>query len=345
MSGGRRAVWAAAIAVCAALTLVATPAHGQEASADAVEVRAMLDPPTVVLGEPVRLLVRVEHDADQLITMARVDASVAVQLIEDARPSQTEAADGRRVTEYAYTIAAFELGRVDLGDSIVRALREDGSIIEVSVALPPLTIEATTAPDDETLRPLKPQRGVGGAPAAWQRDEAVAGGGGAVALLSLLVLVWWLLRSLRRWRGRRRAPPEASTWPLEEGARMRLDVLAGRGAPATAEAAGVYYREIASVVREYLEARGGFRATALTTSELEDRMIGEGVDRWQARLVVGLLERSDRAVYARRHPDRESADHDLTVAYEIVELGRARAQAAIGEDGEGVTLSDGEIRP
>lgn len=53
-------------------------------------------------------------------------------------------------------------------------------------------------------------------------------------------------------------------------------------------------------------------------------MTSHGVDRWQARLVSGLLDRCDRAVYARQYPDPASADHDLTVAFEIVELSRPR---------------------
>jgi hypothetical protein len=54
-------------------------------------------------------------------------------------------------------------------------------------------------------------------------------------------------------------------------------------------------------------------------------MTSHGVDRWQARLVSGLLERCDLAVYARQYPDPASADHDLTVAFEIVELSRPQA--------------------
>ena len=45
-------------------------------------------------------------------------------------------------------------------------------------------------------------------------------------------------------------------------------------------------------------------------------------------LVAGLLERCDDAVYAHRYPDFASADHDLTVAYEIVELSRPRLRTA-----------------
>ena len=294
-------------------------------------MRVTLDPPTALLGEQVRLLVTVEHDADQLITLGRIDGALAAQLVEDATPLEREAGNGRLVSEFVYTLAAFELGGVELGATVVRALRDDGSTVEVPVALPALSVEATTAADDVTLRPLKPQREVGGAPPAWQRPEVAIGGVVVAATLVLSALVWWVVLTLlrRRWRGR--AEPVAPAWPLEEAARVRLDELAARGAPNSAPAATTYHHEIASVVREYLEARFAFAATALTTNELEARMTGEGVDRWQARLVGGLLERCDAAVYAHRHPDRDSADRDLTVAYEIVELGRARSEAAAEE--------------
>ena len=327
----------AAVVACLALLLAAAPARGQEAPPGAIEVRVTLNPTTAVLGEPVRLVVRVEHGNDQVVAVGRVDAALAVHLVEDATVSEGETPDGRLVSEHVYTIAAFALGRVELGETVVRALRDDGSRIALPVALPALMIGATTAPDDEALRPLPPQRDVEGAPLPWQRAEVIARALVAVGALLLLALAWWLLRSMvrRRRRSRARARRGEAGWPLEEGARARLDALASRGAPDAGEEAVLYYSEIASVVREYLEARGGFRATALTTNELEGRMVGEGIDRWQARLIVGLLERCDRAVYARRHPDRESADHDLTLAYEIVELGRARAEAASAEEGDG----------
>ena len=229
-------------------------------------------------------------------------------------------------------LAAFELGSVDLGETVVRALRSDGSIVEVPVVLPVLIIEATTVAGDETLRPLKPQREVGGAPAVWQRVEVAFVGGVVPTVLLFLVCIWFFGRALlRRWR-RLHTAPVALTWPLEEAARARLGDLAARGVPASDQEATAYHHEIATVVREYLEARFAFAATALTTSELEERMTGHGVDRWQARLVGGLLERCDAAVYAQRHPDRASADSDLTVAYEIVEIGRSSA-STMGQTG------------
>ncbi|MCY4638744.1 MAG: hypothetical protein OXC94_00170 [Chloroflexi bacterium] len=327
--------------LCCLALLVVAPAAAQEPPAGDVAVEVRLDPPTAVLGETVRLVIRVEHGADQVVAVGRVDQAVAIQLVEDARVSEGAAAAGRLTSEYVYTIAAFSLGLVELGEAEVRALRDDGSRTVLRVALPPLRVEATTAADDERLRPLTPQRDVGGAPRPWERFEVIAGALVAAAALLSLLLAWRLLRSLLLRRSLARAREERAQWPLEEEARRRLDALAQRGAPESGEESVAYYREIASVVRAYLEARGGFRATALTTNELESRMLDEGIDRWQARLIVGLLERCDGSVYAHRHPDRDSADHDLTLAYEIVELGRARAQESSG-DGEDLEAAGGE---
>jgi hypothetical protein len=138
----------------------------------------------------------------------------------------------------------------------------------------------------------------------------------AFALVAVSVVAW-----RRSTRTPELVPADVTA---EEEARQRLDALA---VPRTRREADYqqFYGGISLTVREYLAARFGFPAAALTTTELERRMIAEGMDRWQARLVSGLLDRCDDAVYARDYPDPASADHDLTLAYEIVELSRPRA--------------------
>jgi hypothetical protein len=53
-------------------------------------------------------------------------------------------------------------------------------------------------------------------------------------------------------------------------------------------------------------------------------MVESGIERWQARLVGELLKRCDLAIYAHTYPDPESANFDLTLAYEIIEFARVR---------------------
>jgi hypothetical protein len=85
---------------------------------------------------------------------------------------------------------------------------------------------------------------------------------------------------------------------------------------------GTFHRLIAGVVRRYLSDRYAFPAFALTTTELQIRMVGHGVDHWQARLVSGLLRECDEVVYAGYHPAYARADGNLTTAFEIVEMTR-----------------------
>jgi hypothetical protein len=65
----------------------------------------------------------------------------------------------------------------------------------------------------------------------------------------------------------------------------------------------------------------------MTAPELEARMVQLGLNRWQARLVGGLLAECDEVVYARYTPALPRADATLTMAYEIAEMGVLRESA------------------
>jgi hypothetical protein len=182
-------------------------------------------------------------------------------------------------------------------------------------------------PDDLALRDLKPQAEIGSATPAFVVPVIIGATVGLLLVLGLLV-----------WRVKRRVPePElADVFASEEmgpedSARVLLD---GAGA---AFAAGqdyvAYYSTIAITVRNYLTDRYGFPAFALTTTELQDRMVGQGMDRWQARLVGGLLSQCDTVVFAHYRPAMERADADLTAAYEIVEMSRPQAEPELEEAG------------
>ena len=108
--------------------------------------------------------------------------------------------------------------------------------------------------------------------------------------------------------------------------RARAILEAAGAAFATNRDFVAYYGTIAVTVRNYLTERYGFHAFALTTVELRNEMNRRGIDRWQARLVDGLLTQCDSAVYARYMPALERADHDLTAAYEIVEMSRPQPE-------------------
>ncbi|MDA0269724.1 MAG: hypothetical protein O2798_03515 [Chloroflexi bacterium] len=314
-----------AVALLAAATLGGVAvADAQEAQeAPPMTVGASFRPAAVTVGDRVTLTVRVTHPDDVVISVLRPDFP-GVELIASGIPREEPQTDGTIVAVMEWTLQPFTLRALDTGPVPVRWLRDDGTIGVFEGPAARLDIIPTRDPSDAALRPLKPQAIVEGAPPAWIRPAAIAGSA-AGALILLGALAWWAIA-----RRRRPVAVIAVEHGPEERARAQLDGVRGLGLEEDA-AFQRYYGTISLAVRNYLGERFGFNAAALTTRELEQRMTRHGIDRWQARLVGGLLDRCDSAVYARRYPDPESADHDLTLAFEIVELGRP-VEATVPED-------------
>ncbi len=276
------------------------------------------------IGDRVAMTLRVRHRADVAVT-ATLEAPAS---IEFGKPAVSTLAlpDGAVQTTVTWTVQPFVIGRVRPTPFPVAWVTQDGRTGRFQVQPPEFEVIPTRAPGDTGLRGLKEPAAVPGGPSAWLRPSLTALAA-ATALPVVVGLVWLVARRLRALLRRHYGPAiEVAVAPVtaESSARESLDDLAGMTlieSPAFER----YYGTIAVVVRRYLSERIGFNAHALTTDELELRMTANGVDRWQARLVGGLLERCDAAVYAHRFPDPASADHDLTVAYEIVELSRPGA--------------------
>lgn len=304
------------------LTLAAPVARAQEPP-PTLDVRATFDTPSATLGQHARLTVTVRHPQSVLVTIARPPAQAALDVTVDGpATTQPDATGDLATTTASFVLAAFALGPVQLTPLHVSWLRADGSSGSVTVDAPVLTITAVRAAADDALRPLKPQITVPGGPPPWTRYAAV-GGSAFVAALAVTLLAVWERRRRRRAAREHFVPPDVTP---EVQARQRLDALL-LPARNVSEHYQQFYGTISLAVREYLQSRFGFNATALTTTQLEQRMVARGVGRWQARLVGGLLDRCDAAVYAHDYPDPASADHDLTLAYEIVELSRPGAAA------------------
>ena len=326
------------VAVVLALALTASAfAAGSSAIAQqppaqaALEITVELTPPTVTLGQHTQLVISVQHSSDLQVDARPPQRGEAIDLIAEGDPLTTVSDGGLALTTIVFTLAAFDLGTQPIGEIVVGWLRSNGETGSQTVTPPAIEVATTRAADDVVLRPLKTQLAIEGGPADWVRPATLV-----AVLVAAVTAVTLLGRWLWRQRGRHeREAPLIPDTAAEQLARQRLDIVATVGPRSpTAPDYQTYYGELATVVRGYLTQRFGFNASALTTLELEDRMTAEGVGRWQARLVSGLLDRCDAAVFAHKYPDPTSADHDLTVAFEIIELSRPPTQtrAEIDED-------------
>jgi hypothetical protein len=314
--GRSRAIVGLAVAAWL-VVLVATPVtrSAAQVTEPAVEVTTSFREAAATIGDRVELIVAVTHPEDVVVTVQRPVFPDA-EVVSDGTPTVLTQADAMVLTTATFTYQVFALGEVGTSPVTVRWVREDGTSGSLTAPGATLNLLSVRAAGDETLRPLKPVLTIEGAPPAWIVPAVATAAVAAIAGLIAAGVVAW----------RRRRPVEVvAAVPIlpEEVARERLAAI--RDEPLRDEADFQrFYGGIASIVRDYLGARFAFNAHALTTGELERRMTSHGVDRWQARLVSGLLDRCDRAVYARRYPDPASADHDLTVAYEIVALSSPR---------------------
>lgn len=316
-----------ALSVLAAVLAASAPraAVAQQPPAPILGVEIAMDRPHPLIGDRAVLTLRVRHRSDVAVTaMPEAPAS-----IEFGKPAVATLAmpDNVVLTTVIWTVQPFVIGRVRLNPFPVAWVTQDGRTGRFQVQPPDFEVRPTRAPGDTALRPLKDPAVVAGGPPPWLRPTLTA-----LAVLAALAVAAGAavlaVRQARRLLRRRYGPdpvPVAAPLTAEAAARESLDDVAGM-ALAGPVAFEQFYGTIAAVVRRYLSERIGFNAHALTTEELERRMTANGVDRWQARLVGGLLERCDAAVYAHRFPDPASADHDLTVAYEIVELSRPGAR-------------------
>lgn len=324
MTSRRARASTVAILVAIVLAAIAAPSAFAQRPAPSLQGASAFDPPAASIGDKVTFTVQVTHPDDVILKAATPNLQ-DVDVITVTPSVTTPSVNGTQVTTFAYRLQPFVLGALDSGPVRLSWLRADGSIGTFDAPGAKLVLASVRASNDQALRPLKPQVSIAGAPPPWVRPAI------AVAVVLVLALIAALILTIVR---RRRADEVIEAGPVDTSPeRVARDALDALGAPRLVDQVDyqAYYGALALTVRTYLAARFGFNAHALTTRELERRMVSHGVDRWQARLVGGLLERCDDAVYARRYPEAASADHDLTVAYEIVELSRPRLESIEGQ--------------
>lgn len=269
---------------------------------------ATLPSPPSAVGERFTLVLEVETPPGAEVEVDPLSpAWDGIEVIEQRSASVSDAAGGRQLHRLELTVAAFLPG-----DRAVRPpvlVTVDGQV--QARQLPAITITVPSSLDPsaplELTEPAGPEP-IGGAesPFLW---PAIAMGSAIGAAVVLLAARW-------AWRRRpRRKPRELAPAPV-------APPFAAPSLPANSELlrdpVGAY-RAMSRAVREALATRYGLPALALTTNELARRMQQEQLDRWQTRLVTGLLENCDLVVYAGFRPPEERRSADLGMAREIME--------------------------
>jgi hypothetical protein len=287
------------LGVLMAFVLIAVPALADDGDASTLSVQ------DARLGEEVILRLEVLTDSGATVELDPASPTwgdVHVIGIE----SEEEFPEGDRVRHVIdVRVAAFNVGEVPF-QPVVNVVSGPDTTPRLMPQLSIGVLATLPAEAPLELSPLDPPAAIGGAESPFLRPLIALAALCGVALLA--GLTWLIVRAIARRPRRSATPTLAPAKPDLSGADALLD-----SDPVAA------YRTLAAAVRRHLAERYGFPAVALTARELEKRMETVGVDRWEARLVGGLLENCDAVVYAGYRPAFERRQADLTVAREIVE--------------------------
>jgi hypothetical protein len=239
------------------LALAQAPAQRSPAAAQqpavAVQMGYTVEPDTVTVGDPFRLIVRVRAPLGASVAFpAGPDSGAAVEALDPRQEQQGPDSTSLEVTA-GWRLAAWDTGDqlLRLGDIVVRA---DGR--ERRIPLSALKVHVRSVlPADTTLRIPKPQRALFefGRP-WWHWLLAILAAIGIIGLLW-----WWWYRRRKRRKGEVEDPFVEAESEFERIERLGLVEAGERGR---------YVALMVEVLRTYLARRIPEAHQALTTSEL-----------------------------------------------------------------------------
>jgi hypothetical protein len=243
------------------------------------------------------------------------------ELIGQPKTTSKSIGDGQSEMTLDVEIAAFAIGELQIPPLTLDFEEPDGRKGTVQTPAGRISVSSVLPANGSQIQPrdLKPQLEIGSGNSTGTFLLAMA-----LVLILLAVIVALIIRSMRK----KPVPAPVVVDTMEMGPEDRARaILEAAGAEFGRDRDFVaYYGTIAVTVRNYLTERYGFHAFALTTVELRSEMNRRGIDRWQSRLIDGLLTQCDAAVYARYEPALERAGHDLNAAYEIIEMSRPKPE-------------------
>lgn len=296
----------------AIISLIVIPfQHTEAQSTPDIEIISTISPLEINIGDVFYLEVLVRHSNAVAISTNLAMIS-GIELVGSPNEGFDNPSDNSNITSIIYELQVFDFDLPQQLEIEVLWVTEDGQTGLVSnfVDLPTVIRLVTDA--STTVRDLKPQQ--------ITSDDYDSTFSYQLFLGLVIILLFFLALTLYF---RRNNLLELAQNDSEDTARLQLAELHSFNLDEVTDLQE-FYSSLSSVIRLYLLNRFSLDALTYTSSELNKLMVENGIERWQARLVGELLKRCDLAIYAHIYPDPDSANSDLTLAYEIVEFARER---------------------
>ncbi len=283
--------------------------------AQAPRIRAELDTALVSVGDRMEFTVRVEHDPAATVVWPDSLSLGSVEVLEaELLPPASEG--GRSITAARFTLAAFELGEIEIPSVDVRVEMPDGSSATLSTDRYGITVQSVGLDEGGDIRAI---RGPLGIPLSviyvlpWILLLALLGG-----------LGYWLWARRRRVEAGPRRSVVIPRFPHED-AYEALDRLEASDLVARGEIKE-YHILASEIIRTYVEGRFGVYALELTTGEVVEglRGTGEALPEDSIRAFEGFAGLCDLVKFAKLRPSPDACGDIIAAARAFVDRTRPR---------------------
>ena len=278
-----------------------------------VSIQIRAQPTEITLGDHIRLLLTLRSPKDTNVEIPNIGQALSPFEVLKVRPTPTQRSNSpNNVIEVEYTITIFTVGQISIPPVAVYYTDEKGvRQVAASEEIPVVVRSTMGSGDPAGLRDIKPPVEIPRGPLPL-REWGLTG----IAAMAVLGSIGLLVRLIAT-RRPREIIPEIGGPPPREWARAELTRIAAMDLPERGEYKR-YYALLANCTRRYLAGEYGPWAMGCTTRELNQEMERRGLDRWQTRVVSGLLDECDAVRWAQYMPARERARQALTMAYTIL---------------------------
>lgn len=290
-----------------------------------IAVETWVNRSTITVGDRIKLRLTVRQPSGTRVETPPGNflSDEDVEVLELRSLPPKKAADGTETLEFEYILSIFSIGPHKIPSvpiTYVNSLGGKGLAFSQEVPIMVESVLGKEGPPDD-IRDIKFPMSIPGGLYPY-RSWA-----GAVLVASLVALSTMAIRR-RPWFLSSQAGGGVFLSP-EDLARKELDHIASLKLVGKKEYK-TYYALISLCTRKYLSARYSMGAMALTSQELRKEMEAKGIDRWQARVVYGLLEECDLVRWAQYVPAEARAQRALALASEIVDMAGSSTQQTMG---------------
>ncbi len=256
------------------------------------------------IGDAVKVQLSVDHPAG-----ARVEWPTVADGKRLVVKDQATAANGATSSVSRWTLMSYELGSHSLWSGTVAIVSSDGTRSERRLPEASITVDSILPVEGDAFRPAK---GL----VRWPRPPMTRALLMIAAISLLALLLAWAVRLWLRRRTRAESRPVPPA-PHERALRALQD-LERRTAFPDADPE-LFFVEVSSIVRTYLEDRFSLRAPEQTTEEFIRAAASSAVLRLEHQhLVEAFLVECDLVKFARYRPGADRMRAALEAAYRLV---------------------------